>query len=74
MNLNKTAQQNLKYIAIIILVLLMLPKISKMFEGYDHQKKEKKKGIMRGLMTGPAPMTAMLTGPSTIGGITSLIK
>jgi len=60
MNLNKTAQQNLKYIAIIIIVLLMLPKISKMFEGYDHQKKEKKKGIMGGLMTGPSTITSLI--------------
>lgn len=44
----------------------MLPKISKMFEGYDHQKKEKKKGIMCGLMTGP--------GPAPGATITSLIK
>ena len=40
MNLNKTAKQNLMYIGIIILAIMLLPKISMIFEGY---KKETKK-------------------------------
>ena len=41
MNLNKTAKQNLMYIGIIILAIMLLPKIPMIFEGY---KKETKKG------------------------------
>ena len=39
MNLNKTAKQNLMYIGVIILILMLLPKISKLFEGYEKGKK-----------------------------------
>ena len=39
MNLNKTAKQNLMYIGVIILVLMLLPKISKLFEGYEKGNK-----------------------------------
>ena len=40
MNLNKTAKQNLMYIGVIILVLMLLPKISKLFEGYEKVNKK----------------------------------
>jgi hypothetical protein len=40
MNLNKTAKQNLMYIGVIILVLMLLPKISKLFEGYEKGNKK----------------------------------
>jgi len=39
MNLNKTAKQNLMYIGVIILILMLLPKISKLFEGYEKGNK-----------------------------------
>ena len=39
MNLNKTARQNLMYIGVIILILMLLPKISKLFEGYEKGNK-----------------------------------
>ena len=42
MNLNKTAKQNLMYIGIIILILMILPKISQLFEGYEKGSKKKK--------------------------------
>ena len=41
MNLNKTAKQNLMYIGIIILILMILPKISQLFEGYEKESKKK---------------------------------
>lgn len=41
MNLNKTAKQNLIYIGIIILALILLPKISQIFEGYDKGSEKK---------------------------------
>ena len=40
MNLNKTAKQNLMYIGVIILILMLLPKISKLFEGYEKGNKK----------------------------------
>ena len=39
MNLNKTSKQNLMYIGVIILILMLLPKISKLFEGYEKGNK-----------------------------------
>ena len=39
MNLNKTAKQNLMYIGVIILILMLLPKISKLFVGYEKGNK-----------------------------------
>ena len=39
MNLNKTAKQNLMYIGVIILILMLLPKISNLFEGYEKGNK-----------------------------------
>ena len=41
MNLNKTAKQNMMYIGIIILILMILPKISQLFEGYEKGSKKK---------------------------------
>ena len=40
MNLNKTAKQNLMYIGIIILAIMLLPKISMIFEGYKEGTKK----------------------------------
>jgi hypothetical protein len=59
MNLNKTAKQNLMYIGIIILILMILPKISQLFEGYEKKVRDERQdvGLMvdKGLI-GPSPV------------------
>lgn len=66
MNLNKTAKQNLIYIGIIILALMLLPKISRLFEGYDKGSEKKVRderqdvGVMVDKkLVGPSPVNKL---------------